>query len=111
MEVNIPNMDLHIWSIMVLFLEVEGVGYFPDAPTERGVKHLQELAAAVAAGYECYLAFVIALPGVQRVLPNVSTHPEFGTALRMAQEAGVQVLYLPCEVQPGELVVKDCYID
>ena len=87
-------------------LEIDGVGYFPDAPTERGVKHLQELAAAKAEGYECYLAFVIAMPKVTRVLPNVATHPEFGTALRMAQQAGVKVLYLPCEVKPGVIEIK-----
>lgn len=87
-------------------LEIDGMGYFPDAPTERGVKHLHELAAAVAEGYECYLAFVIAMPKVTRVLPNVATHPEFGTALRMAQKAGVKVLYLTCDVEPNRLQIK-----
>ena len=86
-------------------LEEKGVGYFPDAPTERGVKHLHELAGAVAKGYECYLAFVIAMPKVTKVLPNVVTHPEFGVALAAAQKAGVKVLYLPCEVQPGEIKI------
>lgn len=86
-------------------LEEKGVGYFPDAPTERGVKHLRELAGAVAKGYECYLAFVIAMPKVTKVLPNVATHPEFGVALAEAQKAGVKVLYLPCEVQPGDIKI------
>jgi len=88
-------------------LEIDGIGYFPDAPTERGVRHLYELAEAVGKGYECYIAFVIAMPGVRKVLPNVEMHPEFGTALEAAKEAGVKVLYLPCNVLPDELGIAD----
>lgn len=84
-------------------LEIGGKGYFPDAPTERGVKHLRELAGAIGEGSEAYLVFVIAMPGVKKVWPNVATHPEFGIALREAVEAGVKVLYLPCKVGPGEI--------
>ena len=84
-------------------LEIGGKGYFPDAPTERGVKHLHELAGAVREGYEAYLVFVIAMPGVKKVWPNIATHPEFGIALREAEEAGVKVLYLSCNVSPGEI--------
>lgn len=84
-------------------LEIGGKGYFPDAPTERGVKHLHELAGAVREGYEAYLVFVIAMPGVKKVWPNIATHPEFGVALREAEEAGVKVLYLSCNVSPGEI--------
>ena len=73
-------------------LEVDGQGYFPDAPTERGVKHLRELAAAQQAGYKCYLTFVIQVPGVVFVMPNNITHPEFGQALEEAKAAGVEVL-------------------
>ena len=87
-------------------LEIDKVGYFPDAPTERGVKHLRELAGAVKEGYECYIAFVIAMNGITRVLPNTQTHPEFGVALKEAQKAGVKILYLPCEVKPDELTIK-----
>ena len=87
-------------------LEIDKVGYFPDAPTERGVKHLRELAGAVKEGYECYIAFVIAKNGITRVLPNTQTHPEFGVALKEAQKAGVKILYLPCEVKPDELTIK-----
>lgn len=92
-------------------LEIDNVGYFPDAPTERGVKHLYELAGAVEKGYECYLAFVIAMPGVQKVLPNVKTHPEFGKALEEAIEAGVKVIYFPCNVLPDELSISDIVIN
>lgn len=88
-------------------LEIDGIGYFPDAPTERGVRHLYELAEAAKKGYECYVAFVIAMPGVRKVLPNVKTHPQFGTALTAAMEAGVKVLYLPCHVLPDELSIAD----
>lgn len=91
-------------------LEIDGIGYFPDAPTERGVRHLYELAEAAGKGYECYIAFVIAIPGVRKVLPNVNTHPEFGTALASAMEAGVKVLYFPCDVSPDELSIADMVI-
>lgn len=86
-------------------LEVDGIGYFPDAPTQRGIKHLRELAEAVKKGYESYIAFVIAMPGVTKVRPNVQTHPEFAMALSEAVEAGVKVLHLPCVVGQDELYV------
>ena len=86
-------------------LEINKLGYFPDAPTERGVKHLRELSGAVKEGYECYLAFVIAMNGITKVLPNLETHPEFGTALDEAEKAGVKILYLPCDVKPAELTI------
>ncbi len=81
-------------------LEIDGVGYFPDAPTERGVKHIRELMKANAAGYQAILAFVIQMDGVTVVHPNVDTHPEFGEVLEEAKQAGVQVLFLPCHVEP-----------
>ena len=87
-------------------LEIDRVGYFPDAPTERGVKHLHELTGAVKDGYECYIAFVIAMNGIAKVLPNTQTHPEFGVALDEAVKNGVKILYLPCEVKPDELTIK-----
>ncbi len=86
-------------------LEKDGTGYFPDAPTERGVKHLHELAAASEQGYSCYLAFVIQIPGVKIVLPNVETHPEFSVALEAAQKAGVEILYLQCDVRENSLKI------
>ena len=86
-------------------LELDGVGYFPDAPTERGVKHLNELAAAISKGYKSILAFVIQMEGVEMVLPNTKTHPEFATALENAQKTGVEVWFLPCKVQPDNLYI------
>jgi sugar fermentation stimulation protein A len=87
-------------------LEREGVGYFPDAPTERGVKHLRELAKAVRDGYRAIIAFAIQMPGICEVRPNVQTHPEFGTAWEEAVKAGVEVLFLPCRVEPDSLMVQ-----
>lgn len=86
-------------------LEVDGIGYFPDAPTERGVKHLRELVKAVKAGYQCYVAFVIQMEGIHEVRPNVATHKEFGQALEEAKAAGVKVLYLGCRVTEDTLEI------
>lgn len=86
-------------------LEINGIGYFPDAPTERGVKHLHELTKAAEEGYHAAVAFAIPMPGVTRVVPNDQTQPEFGEALKEAEEAGVKVLYLPCIVKTDELMV------
>lgn len=83
----------------------DGVGYFPDAPTERGVKHLRELAKAMDKGYKAMVAFVIQVDGVTEVRPNVETHPEFGVALQEAMNAGVKVLNLPCHVTENELII------
>lgn len=86
-------------------LEFDGIGYFPDAPTERGVKHLRELAKAARAGIKARLAFVIQMDGISEVRPNITTHPEFGTALSEAKEAGVEVLFLKCHVEPDLLEI------
>lgn len=86
-------------------LEIDGIGYFPDAPTERGVKHLKELTEAVKQGYHCSVAFVIPMEGVTEVRANVATHKAFGDALEEARQAGVEVIFLPCRVSPEEVVV------
>ena len=70
-------------------LEVDGIGYFPDAPTQRGVKHLHELAQAAQGGLHCAVAFVIQMEGISGVRPNTTMHPEFATALEQAKAAGV----------------------
>ena len=88
-------------------LEVDGIGYFPDAPTERGVKHLHELAAASNKGYKAMLAFVIQMDGVSEVRPNIDTQAEFGIALDGAKSAGVEVLFLKCHVEPDTLEIID----
>ena len=76
-----------------------GIGLFPDAPTDRGVKHLKELAAAAKEGYHCQIAFVIQMNGIHRVCPNDDTQPEFGQALAGAVKAGVEVDYYGCQVE------------
>lgn len=90
-------------------LEVDGIGYFPDAPTERGVKHLRELARAAKAGYHCYVAFVVQMEGINEVRPNVATHKEFGQALDEAKAAGVKVLCLGCKVTENMLEIAGVY--
>lgn len=84
-------------------LEREGIAYFPDAPTQRGVKHIRELMSAVEQGYECWLTFVVQMPGIRKVRPNDATHPQFGEALREAAVAGVHVAVMECEVAPDSL--------
>ena len=86
-------------------LEKDGIGYFPDAPTQRGVKHIRELIKAKNAGYHAILAFVIQMDGVAEVRPNRDTHPEFGEALDDARSAGVEILLLKCHVEPNRLEI------
>ena len=90
-------------------LEVDRIGYFPDAPTERGVKHIRELIRAKKAGYHAILAFVIQMDGVTEVRANVSTHPEFGAALDEAGQAGVEIWFLTCHVEPDRLEITGKY--
>ncbi|MBE6844599.1 MAG: DNA/RNA nuclease SfsA [Ruminococcus sp.] len=92
-------------------LEIDGMGYFPDAPTERGVKHMNELAKASEQGYECYIAFAITMPKIKKVLPNIETHAKFGEAMENAVKHGVKILYLPCEVKEDSLKITDCIIN
>lgn len=87
-------------------LEKDGIGYFPDAPTIRGTKHLRELTMAAEQGYEAYIAFVIQIPKVKKVYPNTKTDPEFSKALEKALSKGVKMLCLCCEVKKDELYIK-----
>ena len=86
-------------------LEEDGVVRFPDAPTQRGVKHLEELMAARAAGYQAAVCFVIQMGDVTCFQPNDCTHPEFGAALRRAARAGVEVLAVDCRVERDSLEI------
>ena len=85
----------------------DGVGYFPDAPTERGAKHLKELTGALKEGYKTMVAFVIQGEGVSEVRPNEETDPEFAKAFHEARKAGVEILHLPCAVSADELIIND----
>ena len=84
-------------------LEDEGTAAFPDAPTERGVRHLEELIRAAQRGYEAYLLFVVQMQGVKRVVPNENTHPTFAKTLRKAALAGVKILAIDCRVTADSL--------
>ena len=86
-------------------LERDGVALFPDAPTERGVKHLRHLARAVSEGYEAYLLIVIQMKGVTVFRPNAATDPAFARALSEANRAGVKLLCMDCSVTPGEMKI------
>ena len=88
-------------------LEKDGVGYFPDAPTERGVKHIRELIKAKSEGYNAALGFVIQTEGVREVRANTATHPEFGEVLEEAKRAGVKVLFFLCSVSPDSIVITE----
>lgn len=87
-------------------LEADGVCAFPDAPTERGAKHLRGLTRAVQAGFGAYVLFVIQMADVKYIHPNDATDPNFGAALREAAASGVQVLAVECEVTVDTMTVK-----
>ena len=96
-----------------LFVEVKGVTLedggvtrFPDAPTERGVKHLEGLAHCIQEGYEAWAVFVIQMEGACRMEPNRRTHPAFADALRQAAQAGVHLLALDCRTEPARLEIR-----
>ena len=99
--------EKYLMEVKGCTLERGGVGYFPDAPTERGIKHIHELIKAKSEGYHAMLAFVIQMEGVSEVRPNVSTHPEFGIAMESARKAGVEILFLKCHVEPDELIITN----
>ncbi len=82
-------------------LEKDGVAFFPDAPTERGLKHIEELIACQKDGYQACLLFIVQMKGVSHVCPNEATHPAFGEALRRAHAAGVTILAVDCRVSPA----------
>lgn len=88
-------------------LEEDGVCRFPDAPTERGVKHLRELVSAKEAGYDAGVLFVIQMRPVKWLEPNDKTDPEFGSALREAAAAGVQVLAVDCRITEDFMEIGD----
>ena len=86
-------------------LEDNGVVQFPDAPTERGVKHVQELIHCHANGFETYVLFLVQMEHALYFTPNRKTHPQFADALQEAQKAGVQLLAYTCNVIPDEMII------
>lgn len=91
-------------------LENDGVAAFPDAPTERGIKHLRELTQCIADGFDAYVLFVVQMKGAYLMKPNDTTHKAFGDALRDAEKAGVKVLAVDCIITTDEMIV-DKFID
>ena len=87
-------------------LENDGICAFPDAPTERGAKHLRGLAEAAREGYGAYVLFVIQMADVKQLHPNDATDPNFGAALREAAAAGVQVIAMDCAVTEDTMVIR-----
>lgn len=100
-----------------IFVEVKGVtlkegktALFPDAPTQRGVKHLNELISCIKEGYEAYVFFIIQMKKVSVFSPNKNTHPEFASALLMAQSEGVKIFAIDCNVTKDS-IDADCFVD
>jgi len=87
-------------------LEQDGVFLFPDAPTLRGVRHIEELCEAVNQGYEAYAVFILQAEGAKSFAPNAETHPQFAEALKKAVKKGVNILCLDCTVTPDTLKAK-----
>lgn len=96
----------HFVEVKGVTLEENGRARFPDAPTERGVKHIRELQRAVEAGHRATLVFVVQMEQVESVAPNDETHPAFGEALRRAAAAGVQVCAYACGVTPDRISIS-----
>jgi len=108
-EAESRETDREVRKILIevkgVTLEEDGVVRFPDAPTERGIKHIQELQKAVGQGYEAYIFFVIQMSGVRYFEPNTVTHPEFAEALKSAVMNGVGVLAYDCTVTADTLEI------
>lgn len=88
-------------------LENDGVVSFPDAPTERGIKHLKELEDAVKDGFDAYVCFIIQMENCKYFMPSYTNHPEFADALSHANKMGVNVIALSCNVTKTKLCAKD----
>lgn len=96
----------HLVEVKGVTLEENGHAWFPDAPTERGVKHIHELRRAVEQGLEATLFFVVQMEGMLDVSPNDATHPAFGAALREAAAEGVSVRAFDCTVTPDSIAIR-----
>lgn len=88
-------------------LEEDGVAMFPDAPTERGVKHLRELIRCLDSGFEAQAVFIIQMKGLRYFTPNIRTHAAFGEALKAADKAGVTIRAMDCRVGDNCIAIAD----
>lgn len=96
-----------------IFLEVKGVtleeggaAFFPDAPTERGIRHIKHLCEAAEQGYEAWLFFVVQMEGVKYFAPNMKTHPAFGEALLAGRKAGIRLFAWDCMITPDSMEIN-----
>ena len=109
------RFDLYVESpVRRAFVEVKGVTLeednvvrFPDAPTVRGIKHVEELIHCMEEGYEAYLLLVIQMKGVKKFMPNCDTQPEFGQALIKAEKAGVKIIARDCLVTEDTIEIQE----
>lgn len=85
--------------------ENDGVASFPDAPTMRGIKHLEELTESIGCGYEANILFVIQMKGIHLFTPDRERHPEFADALKKAHDSGVGIMVMDCEVSENSLKI------
>ncbi len=88
-------------------LEKNGIAMFPDAPTERGKKHVLELAEAVAKGYLAYIIFIIQMKGTEKFMPNDDMHTSFGESLRAADKRGVKIMAYDCRISAGTIDLSE----
>lgn len=88
-------------------LEEDGIVLFPDAPTERGLKHINELIDCLEEGYEAYVVFIIQMKGVLYFTPNYNTHKAFGETLKKAREKGVNIIALDCKITEDSIEVEN----
>ena len=102
--VETPTKKVFI-EVKCVTLEVDGIARFPDAPTSRGVKHIEELCQSVKEGYEAYIIFVIQMKGIIQFEPNYMRQEEFGFALEAARDQGVHILAYDCIVTQDTLVL------
>lgn len=99
--------DKHFMEVKGVTLEENGVMRFPDAPSERAVKHVDELIKAVSDGYKAYILFVIQMKGAKYFTPNRKMHPEFAAALERAEQAGVNILAYDCHVTKDSMEIAE----
>ena len=106
-DVNMRGKYSAFMEVKGVTLEEDGICRFPDAPTERGIKHINELVSCLSDGYEAYILFVIQMKGIRYFEPNYKTHMEFGVALKEAKDNGVNVMAIDCGVTKEEVVAGD----
>ena len=108
LDFYIETKDKRIFAeVKGVTLEKDGVAMFPDAPTERGIKHINELISCQNHGYEGWIVFIIQMLGAKYFTPNYKTHAEFGEALKLAKEKGVNILALQCNVTEASIIATN----